>query len=739
MRTRSLARHVRTFFPLAVATVFVSCGGGSPAPPAPSPQTSGTPTIIFSASTNAITAGQVVTLTWQASNATSVTITASTGSTSRTLTTSSQASGKVNDSPTQTTTYSAVATGSGGSSQPRTANVQVGQAPFTLSLSASPSTIAPGQQVTLTWQIIGGTASALSVEPGVCGPCALPQGSATVTPAASTTYTATATATDGSLIRQTANIALTGSVSGVLQWKGDASRKGLYSQETTLTTSNVNVAAFGRLGSFKADGIVMAQPLYVANVKMDQTGIHNVILIATENDSVYAMDADNPGAGSLWERHYVDPAKGITTLPDNFGGRTTLGGQVGITGTPFVDATTGIMYFVTTVSNNGVAEQWLRAIDTRTGNDFGPGSVKIEASVPGDGKGSVNGQIAFDPSNQNQRAGLTEVNGSILVAWGSFSDWGVYHGWLMAFDPAKLELKAVFNPTTQYQANDAANGPADHGGGGAFWQGGAAPAVDASGNIYLNSADGSFNADQGGKNYGDTLLKLKLNGSSFQVVDWFTPYDEACIDLDDLELGSAGIALLPTDFTNGANLAIALSKEGRLFLVDTDNLGKFNAGDNQITEEFMVGAYTCSATTTDADADGPNWNRLYGTASYWNGNVYMGASNMALMQYQFQNGLLNSTPVAMSSTTYGYRGANTVVSANGIQNAIVWVYEKTATGLGILHAHDATSVSTELWNSEMNATRDALGEGIGFSTPVVVNGRVITTYDTRVGIFGLLH
>jgi hypothetical protein len=139
-----------------------------------------------------------------------------------------------------------------------------------------------------------------------------------------------------------------------------------------------------------------------------------------------------------------------------------------------------------------------------------------------------------------------------------------------------------------------------------------------------------------------------------------------------LELGSAGIALLPTDSTNGANLAIALSKQGRLFLVNTDNLGKFNAGgDNQIKEEFMVGAYTCSATTTGADADGPNWNRLYGTASYWNGNVYMGASNMALMQYQFQNGLLNSTPVAMSPTTYGYRGANTVVSANGTQNAIV--------------------------------------------------------------------
>jgi hypothetical protein len=502
----------------------------------------------------------------------------------------------------------------------------------------------------------------------------------------------------------------------------------------------VNVAGFGRLGSFKADGLVMAQPLYVANLKMDQSGTRNVIIIATENDSVYAVDADNPGSGSLWERHYVDPAHGITTLPDSFGGRSTFAGQVGITGTPFIDAATGIVYFVTTISNNGVAEQWLRAVDTQTGNDFGPGSVKIEASVPGDGKGSVNGQIAFDPSIQNQRAGLTKVNGSILVAWGSFSDWGVYHGWLMAFDPTTLQLQAVFNPTTQYQANDAANGPSDHGGGGAFWQGGAAPAVDASGNIYLNSADGSFNADQGGNNYGDTVLKLKLNGGSFQVVDWFTPSSEACVDLNDLELGSAGVALLPMDFTNGAKLAIALSKEGRLFLIDTDNLGKFHGGgDNQIPQEFMVGAYTCSSTTTGADADGPNWNRLYGTASYWNGNVYMGASNMALVQYQFQNGLLNSTPVAMSPSSYGYRGANTVVSANGTQNAIVWAYEKTPTGLGILHAYDATSVSTELWNSEMNATRDALGGGIGFSTPVVVNGRVITTYDERVGIFGLVH
>jgi hypothetical protein len=530
------------------------------------------------------------------------------------------------------------------------------------------------------------------------------------------------------------------SVSGVLMWKGDPSESGSYSNETTLTIANVNPSQFGRLGSFQADGLVMAQPLYVSGVDMGASGTHDMVIIVTEHDSVYAVDADNLGASSLWERHYVDPANGVTTMPDNFGGRTTLGGEVGITGTPYIDATTGTLYFVTTLSRNGTPEQWLRALDIRTGQDYGQGSVQIQASVPGDGKGSVNGQISFDSSNQNQRAGLTEVGGAIIIAWGSFSDWGVYHGWLMAYDPSTLKQLAVFNPTPQFQSTDSAGGPSDYGGGGAFWQGGAAPAVDADGNIFINAADGSFNADQGGNNYGDTMLKLKFNGSSFQIVDWFTPSDAACIDLHDLELGSGGVALLPTDFTNGSKLALAYSKEGRLFLVNRDTMGKFNAGgDNQIPQEFMVGQYTCSDAVTSDVAEGPTWNRLYGTASYWNGYVYAGASNQVLMQYQFQNGLLNPTPIDSSPTAYGFRGANTVVSANGTQNGIVWAYEKSASGQGILHAYDATGVSHELWNSNMNSGRDALGEGIGFATPVVAQGRVIVAYDQHIGIFGLLQ
>jgi len=529
--------------------------------------------------------------------------------------------------------------------------------------------------------------------------------------------------------------------SGVLMWKGDPSSTGLNSNETTLTPANVSVSQFGQWGAFQGDGIMMAQPLYVSQLDMGAAGTHNVILVTTENDSVYAIDADNPTGPSLWERHYVNPATGVTVMPDSFGGQPVLGGKVGITGTPYIDISTKVIYFVTTLAQNGVPQQWLRALDIRTGNDFGPGSVMIQASVPGDGKGSVNGQIPFDPSLENQRAGLTKANGAIIVPWGSFSDWGVYHGWLMAFDPATLNLMAVFNPTPQAQSVDAANGPSDHGGGGSFWQGGAAPAIDSNGNIYLNAANGSFNANTGGSNYGDTMLKLTLSGNSFQVVDSFTPSSEACLDFEDLELGSGGVALLPTDFTNGTKLAVGTSKEGRLFVVNTSTMGGFNAGSDLIPQEFMVGESTCS-DTADKEGDvteGPDWNRLYGTPSYWNGNLYVAPSNMGLKQYQFQGGLLNPTPTATSPGLYGLRGANTVVSANGTQNGIIWAYEKSASGQGILHAYDATNVAKELWNSNMNSLRDALGQGIGFATPVVADGRVIVTYDTSVGVFGSLQ
>jgi hypothetical protein len=234
------------------------------------------------------------------------------------------------------------------------------------------------------------------------------------------------------------------------------------------------------------------------------------------------------------------------------------------------------------------------------------------------------------------------------------------------------------------------------------------------------------------------MLKLRLSGGTFQIVDWFTPFNQACIDLSDLEIGSTGVILLPTNETGGSKLAASTSKEGRFFLVNTDTMGQYNPpGDDQIVQEFMIGEHSCTSGTTGA-AEGTGWNRLYGDVSYWNGNLYAQASNLPLKQYQFTNGTFNPTPVAQSPTASGLRGANTVVSASGAQNGIVWAYEKSATGRAILHAYDANSVSNELWNSGMNAGRDQLGTGIAFAAPVVADGRIIVTTDLSIVVYGSL-
>ncbi len=557
---------------------------------------------------------------------------------------------------------------------------------------------------------------------GIKGSATTPGASPTPTPAP--TPIATPTPTSAS------------AVNGVLKWKGDISGKGLYNQETVLTPANVNVAGFGKVGTFETDGLVVAQPLFVANLDMGAAGVHNVVIVANEHDSVFAFDVEHPGAAPLWARNYTDPAHGISTAPDNIAGRTSIGGEIGITGTPVIDPATGIMYFSTMIARNGKSEQWLRAVDIRTGKDFGAGSVQVQAKVPGDGRGSVDGQIAFDPSSQNQRQGLVALNGSVLVAWGSFSDFGVYHGWLMAYDAATLQQKAVFNPTTRFQAEDTASGPADNGGGGSFWGGGASPAIDGNGNIYEVSADGSFNADEpGGTNMSDAVLKLSLGANGFSVVDWFSPSNQACLNEADLEIGSGGVAILPAEVDPTRRLGAVINKEGRLYILNVDSLGHFNAaGDTQIPQMLQVGNRACFTGIGNEFAEGTDWQRLYGNVSYWNQNLYMGTANGPLRQFHFQGaGTVAATPFAQSPTSYGLRGANTVVSSNGAQNGIVWALQKSPDGgRAVLHAYDATLVSRELWNSNMNG-RDSLGEGTAFAVPLVANGRVIVgAFNTAV-------
>jgi hypothetical protein len=522
-----------------------------------------------------------------------------------------------------------------------------------------------------------------------------------------------------------------GAIRGVLKWKASTTGNGLYSNETTLTPQNVNPTQFGKKIQFHSDGVVMAQPLFVENLDMGAAGTHNVIIVASERDEVLAFDADGSTTQPLWRRSYLGP--GVTTAPDNFGGRTNIGGEIGITGTPVIDTNTGAMYFVTTLVRNGTWEQWLRAIDIRTGHDYGPGSMQISATVPGDGPGSKNGQVPFDPGIQNQRAGLVIANGNVLVGWGSFSDWGVYRGWLMAFDTQTLKMTAAFSPATQSQSQDDGHGPADYGGGGSIWGGGASPALDSNGNIYVVPADGSFNADTGGKNYGDTVLKVQLSSGSFQVLDYFSPANRPCIDKADLEIGSGGFVLLPSDAAGGQQLGMVISKEGRLFLLNPGNLGKWSSDNSQIPQHFMVGNRQCFTGMGNAEAEGTTWQRLYGNPTYWNGSVYVAPSNATIKQYKFSGGKLSTTPASQGSTQFWLRGANTVVSSNGNSNGIVWAYTKNQSGVAEVRAYDASNLAHELWNNKSGP----LFAGVPFGTPVVAGGRVIVPGRNDIVVYGL--
>ena len=520
----------------------------------------------------------------------------------------------------------------------------------------------------------------------------------------------------------------TAQIQGVLRWKGSNSGNGIYT-DSTLTTSNVNGTQFGKKAEFPVEGIVIAQPLYVKNLNLGAAGTHNVVIVVTEHNQVYAFDADSTSQTPLWRRNYLEA--GVTPAPDNFGGRTALGGEVGITGTPVIDPQTGAMYFVTTLSRNGVVEQWLRSIDIRTGQDYGPGSMKIQASLPGDGPGSVNGQVPFDPAIQNQRSGLVLQNGNVLIAWGSFSDWGVYRGWLMAYNAQSLQQVAAFSPAKQYQAEDDAFGPADHGGGAAIWGAGAAPSLDSSGYIYVVAADGSFNADRGGSNYGDSVLKMRLGTNGFEVVDFFTPANEACVNEADLEIGSGGVTLLPN-----SDLAVVINKEGRLYLLNTSNLGHFNPTDAQIPQQFMVGNKECFPDMGGGFAEGPDWMRLYGNVTSFNDSVYVAPSNGTMRQYRLTGGTLSTTPASQSAYKFGSRGGNSVISSSGI----VWVGNKSYDGgRAVLHAFDANNLANELWNSNANIGRDGLGTGSGFGVPVVADGKVIYADTRSVKIYGLLQ
>ncbi|MBZ5649154.1 MAG: pyrrolo-quinoline quinone [Acidobacteriia bacterium] len=493
--------------------------------------------------------------------------------------------------------------------------------------------------------------------------------------------------------------------------------------ETTLTTANVNVNSFGRLTkSAHLDGVIFTQPLFVRNLAI-AGGTHNVIFLGTENDSVYALDANDP-TQILWKRSFIDPASGITPADGNFGGRTGIGPLVGVTGTPVIDPTTQTLYVSAMTLENGTTFHRLHALDITTAAEKFGGPSEISATVPGTGIDTDgHGNVAFNPPTQSQRAALQLVNGVVYIAFASFSDTEPYHGWIFAYDAATLAQLAVLNLSPNSE-------------GAGLWQAGAAPTVDAEGNLYVQTGDGhNFNII-GGPDWGDTILKLKLNSGSFSVVDWFMPYNQDCIDQDDLDLGSGGPMLLPDQAGPHPHLMVSGSKEGRIYLIDRDNLGNFNLGSNsQIPQEILINPAPCG------QLDVNNTLRIYGTASYWNGFVYIGSVGSNLRAFQLANGQLTQTSISgtiFQGNGQQGRGPIPVVSANGTTAGIVWTVEYTLSNTVTLHAYDATNLANELYNTQQNAARDALGRGAVFAVPTVIDGRVYVVAVDQLSVYGPL-
>jgi hypothetical protein len=512
----------------------------------------------------------------------------------------------------------------------------------------------------------------------------------------------------------------------VLTQHNDNGRTGANLQESVLTVTNVNTNLFGLVVTRPVDDQIYAQPLIMTNVNIVGKGIHNLVIVATVNDSVYAYDADDPSVTTpYWQTSFLGPnarAPRNTDMTGACGGAyQDFSGNIGIVGTPVIDPASGTIYLVARTLENGTTfVQRLHALDVATGLDKVTPKV-ITATYAGTGSGSAGGVVTFDPQRANQRPGLTLVNGVVYIAWSSHCDWGPYHGWVIGYNAATLNQVIIFNDTP-------------NGSNGGIWMSGQGLAADTNGNLYLSTGNGTVDTG-GGANRGESFMKLTPSGTNLNIASWFTPYNWQVLENGDLDLGSGGLLLIP-----GTTLAFGGGKEGFVYLVNRDNMGGLSgaASDTNVIQFFSV--------TTD---------QVHGGAVWWNVSggpyAYIWPASVRLQQYRFNTGAGNFTlpAFAQGSTTApsGQPGGILALSANGNKagSGIVWASHQLTGDAnqsvrpGILHAYDAQNVGTELWNSQQLTNRDAVGNFAKFVPPTVANGKVyLATFSGQLKVYGLL-
>jgi hypothetical protein len=462
------------------------------------------------------------------------------------------------------------------------------------------------------------------------------------------------------------------------------------------------------------DGRVNAQPLFAASVPMANGSVHNLVIAASEHDTVYAFDASS--GTILWQTSMLAP--GETTSDSRNCGQVAP--EIGITATPAIDRALGqhgtVFVAATSKDASGRYLQRIHALDLATGSERPGSPVVAQATYPGSGDNSTNGIVLFDSAFYNERAALLVAGGVLYTAWGSHCDIRPYTGWILSFDEATLATRSVLNVTP-------------NGEGGAFWNAGAGPALDASGSLFVIAGNGTFDTTLTASgfptsgDFGNGFLKIPTS-SPLSVTDYFATFDTVSQSAGDTDFGSGGAMVLPDQIdATGAvrRLAVGAGKDGNLYMVDRDSMGKFDPAANH-AYQVLAGALPGG---------------VFASPAYFNGAIYYGSVGAPLQRFVLSAARLVPSPASQTSVAFGYPGTTPSISANGSSSAIVWAVENGSPS--VLHAYDASDLTRELYNSNQNAARDTLGPGNKFITPTVAGGNVFVGTTNSVAVFGLLH
>ncbi len=501
---------------------------------------------------------------------------------------------------------------------------------------------------------------------------------------------------------------------GIFTNHNDNARDGQNLNEVVLTSGNVNNNQFGKLFSYPIDGYTYAQPLYVPAVAIPGQGTHNVVYVSTEHDSVYAFDSNNNPTTPLWHTSFIDPSAGITTVPaaavNNSSCDSNIGVEVGITGTPVIDPVAQELFVVVRTEENGAYVQRLHILNITTGDEISGSPVVIQASVPGEGEGSYGtGTVAFDNLLENSRPGILLMDGVVYLAFSSLCDKRPYHGWILGYDESTLAQVSVFNTSP----NGIASG---------IWQSGNGMVGDSSGNIFMATGNGWFDANNGGLDYGDTVAKISTTGNVLSVADYFTPSNQDALNHSDLDMSAGGCLLLPDQPQAPIHLLTCGDKEGNIYLLNRDNMGHFNAnGDTQVLETMLMGM-------------------TWGSPAYFQNQVYFWGDGDYLRQYRLYGSLLSPTPVAEDSKISNFPAPTPTISANGTLNGMVWTVFTSkfqSGGAAILRVYDAANVSRQLFDSSTSSANQA-GPAVKFVVPTVADGHVYIGTQSELDVYGLL-